>query len=598
MKRVLPLCQHLENSPMSEAAKDTIYVDIDDEITGIIDKVSSSKHKIVALVLPKRATVFQSLVNMKLLKRSGDKHKKKLVLITSEASILPLAGAVKLHTAKTLQSKPTIPVAPNEVSNDVELGEVDNYQELAEEDEEQDEEAEDEPVDKTKPIGALAAAGAVAAASKDDDDDVIEIDNKDKEEAPKASKSPPKSKKAKKDDKDKLKIPNFEKFRKRTLLIGGGVVLLLIFLIFAIFVLPKATITIQTDSVSANTSIDFTASTNATELDEETSVVPAEKVEVSKTDTEKVPATGKKNVGEKASGTVSLKLTDCSEIKTVVPAGTTVTSNSLAFTTQRSITFNSVPIVGECKNDIPEALPYTTATVKVIAKEPGTKYNINGGREFAVAGFSNVEGFDSSEMTGGTSKEVTVVSDSDIATAKEKLQDKSKDAALSELTSQLEDKKLLVIDDSLSSSEPTITSSPNVGAEASEVTVTSATTYSLFGVNRDDLNKLVVKEAEKDIDTSKQKISNNGLDEAVFRVLDRPTPDDIKFSVDTTVSTGAQFDEDAIKEEIAGKKSGQVELILEDKPNVKDVQVSFSPFWVYKVPSKVNRVEIVIEQAN
>lgn len=583
---------------MSEAAKDTIYVDIDDEITGIIDKVSTSKHKIVALVLPKRATVFQSLVNMKLLKRSGDKHKKKLVLITSEASILPLAGAVKLHTAKTLQSKPTIPVAPNEVSNDVELGEVDNYQELAEESEDNDEEVEDEPVDKTKPIGALAAAGAVAAASKEDDDDVIEIDNKDKKETPQASKSTssPKSKKSKKDSKDKLKIPNFDKFRKRILLIGGGVVLLLIFLIFAIFVLPKATITIQTDSVSANTAINFTASANATELDEETSVVPAEKAEVSKTDTEKVPATGKKNVGDKATGTVSLKLTDCSKNKTTVPAGTGVSSNNLTYITQSSVTFTRIIIGDTCSNEIDPSL--TTGTVKVTAKEPGDKYNINGGREFAVAGFSNVEGFDSSEMTGGSSKEVTIVSDSDIASAKEKLKDKSRDAALSELTSQLEEKKLLVIDDSLSSSEPTITTSPNVGSEASEVTVTSATTYSLFGVNRDDLNKLVVKEAEKDIDTSKQKISNDGLDEAVFRVLDRPTPDDIKFSVDTTVSTGAQFDEDAIKEEIAGKKSGQVELILEDKPNVKDVQVSFSPFWVYKVPSKANRVEIVIEQAN
>lgn len=106
---------------MAEAAKDTIYVDIDDDITGIIDKVAGSKNKIVALVLPKRATTLQSIVNMKLLKRSGDTHKKKLVLITSEAGLLPLAGAVKLHVAKTLQSKPTIPAAPDVPSDEVAL---------------------------------------------------------------------------------------------------------------------------------------------------------------------------------------------------------------------------------------------------------------------------------------------------------------------------------------------------------------------------------------------------------------------------------------------------------------------------------------------
>ena len=39
-----------------KAGKDTIYVDVDDEITSIIDKVENSSEKVVALVLPKRAT--------------------------------------------------------------------------------------------------------------------------------------------------------------------------------------------------------------------------------------------------------------------------------------------------------------------------------------------------------------------------------------------------------------------------------------------------------------------------------------------------------------------------------------------------------------
>ena len=58
---------------MAAPDKDTIYVDIDDEITGIIDKLRNSDAKVVALVLPKRATVFQSIVNMKLVahKRQG-----------------------------------------------------------------------------------------------------------------------------------------------------------------------------------------------------------------------------------------------------------------------------------------------------------------------------------------------------------------------------------------------------------------------------------------------------------------------------------------------------------------------------------------------
>ena len=94
---------------MEPSQKDTVYIDIDDEITSIIDKVSSSESKLVAGALPKRATMLQSSVNMKLLKKAADSAKKQVVLITSETSLLPLAGLAGLHVARTLQSKPAIP---------------------------------------------------------------------------------------------------------------------------------------------------------------------------------------------------------------------------------------------------------------------------------------------------------------------------------------------------------------------------------------------------------------------------------------------------------------------------------------------------------
>ena len=66
---------------MADAKKDTLYIDVDDEITVIIDKVRSSDGKIVALVLPKRAATLQSVVNLKLLKKTAQSAKKNLVLI-------------------------------------------------------------------------------------------------------------------------------------------------------------------------------------------------------------------------------------------------------------------------------------------------------------------------------------------------------------------------------------------------------------------------------------------------------------------------------------------------------------------------------------
>src|SRR3990167_2395009 len=123
---------------MTDSAKDTVYIDIDDEITSVIDKIRASNHKIIALVLPKRATVFQSIVNMKLIKRTADDLNKRVVLITSEVQVLPLAGAVGLHAAKTLQSKPVVPPAPETAKEDLALEEPDGSGETNEEEPELD----------------------------------------------------------------------------------------------------------------------------------------------------------------------------------------------------------------------------------------------------------------------------------------------------------------------------------------------------------------------------------------------------------------------------------------------------------------------------
>lgn len=580
---------------MSEAGKDTIYIDVDDEITGIIDKVSNSKHKIVALVLPKRAAVLQSIVNMKLLKRSGDSHKKQLVLITSEAGLLPLAGAVKLHVAKTLQSKPAIPAGPKIPSDDLavdddDTGSIDDIENL-----DDDEVVEDPKVDKAKTVGELAGAAAVGAKLADDDE-TIELDNELDATTPSSkagAKSGAKSKSAKGDK--KLKVPNFNKFRKRTIIIGAAVVALIILWILGITVLPKATVIIKTDNISVNTDLVFTASTSAEELDQEKSIVPATSKEVKKTDSEKVPATGKKNVGEKATGTVTMKLTNCDQDSVTIPAGTGVSNGSLTFITQDGITFNSVKIGNQCKND---SFPsFTSGTVKVTAQNPGDQYNISGGRTFSINGFSSVSGVDSSAMTGGTNKEVNVVSDQDVETAKGKLTDKSKAAATSELEKQLEDDELFPITESLTASTASITASPKVGDEATEVTVTSTTTYTMLGVKRDDLKKLVVKSVEDDIDTSKQKVADDGLDKAIFKLGEKASPTDQKINVQTTVSTGAQIDETALKAEIAGKKKGDVQKIVGEYPGVKEVEVKYSPFWVYKTPKNPNKITLVFEQA-
>lgn len=549
---------------MSSAAKDTIYIDIDDEITSIIEKVQDSPHKIVALVLPKRAAMLQSIVNMKLLKRSADDANKSLVLITSEAGLLPLAGAVGIHAAKTLQSKPEIPKAPVMQSDETEV-------------------SEDAELDPTKPIGALAAASLV------DTDDTIEVDSPEEEAAVSAA-SKSKSKKKEK----KLRVPNFGKFRTRLFLGGLAVVLLLVGWYFASFVLPKATITIKTDTSSVTSDLTVTVRPGLEELNEEQSVVPGDQEELRKTDTQKTAATGQKDIGKKASGEVTLSLTDCSQDEVTIPAGTGVSSGDLTFITTSDATLVAVQFGNQCRNsDFPQ---FSSETVGVTAQNAGDQYNV-AAKSYSVSGHSNVAG-QGTEMTGGTSKVVKVVRQEDIDTAKKTLLERNDDAAKEELSNQLEANGYFPISETFKTGKSEVASTPNVGDEASEVTITSTVVYTMTGLKTSELEKLIAKDVEGEIDTSRQAISDYGLDQAVFRVLGAESNGDVRLSIQTVVTAGPQIDEAQLKEEIKGKKKGETVELIKSRPGVTDVEIDFSPFWVFSTPRDTDKITITFENAD
>jgi hypothetical protein len=62
----------------------TFYIDIDEEITSIVDRLRKSKSKEVVIVVPKRAILIQSIVNLKLLKKESESFKKELIIVTQD----------------------------------------------------------------------------------------------------------------------------------------------------------------------------------------------------------------------------------------------------------------------------------------------------------------------------------------------------------------------------------------------------------------------------------------------------------------------------------------------------------------------------------
>ncbi len=85
--------------PVKEAAlkekiiskKKVLFTELDDEITGIYDKLKKYKMRNIYIVVPKRAVLFQSIVNLRILKRKAEDLKKNVYIITNDSNGMQLA---------------------------------------------------------------------------------------------------------------------------------------------------------------------------------------------------------------------------------------------------------------------------------------------------------------------------------------------------------------------------------------------------------------------------------------------------------------------------------------------------------------------------
>jgi hypothetical protein len=561
---------------MAVDKKDTIYIDVDDEITGIIDKLRGSDSKVVALVLPKRAAVFQSIVNMKLLKRAADAGKQNVVLITSEPGLMPLAGAAGLHVAKTLTSKPEIPVGP---------GLPDESEEMVDESEAYG--GAGEPlIDPNQPVGDLANSAALTPPLDNgvetialDDDELPPEAAPDKPKAPKNF-EPPKAKKDK-----KLKIPNFNRFR----LIMALIVLILILLIggfiFANAGLKKATVNIQTDASNINVNQNLDLSTSAETLDSDGSRVPAKLESYKKTYTQEVTTTGQKNEGNEASGSVTI--TNCGTSSETIPAGTGFSASGETFISQSDVT---VPVStflgrgGNCQNN-------GTANVNVMAQSPGSSYNLPSNTTFTIASsppYTTAEG----STSGGTDNIVQTVNQNDINNAKSKISTNNSSAKQS-LESQIRADGYYPLSATFSTGTPNVTSSADVGEAANSVTVTETINYTEFGVHESDLKSVLANNIDGQINSSKQSILDDGLSSASY-TLGNQGSSSASLVLTTKAEVGPELDETNIKTEVEGMKAGAIKSQLSSNPDVTGVSVKFSPFWVSSAPKNASKITINI----
>lgn len=532
--------------------KDVIHIDIEDDITSIIGKIKSSKERIIALVPPRRIGVLQSAVNIRLLARAAKSADKRVVIITSDNVLAGLAATADIPVAKTLQSKPEIAEIPALKVDDSDV--IDGGQ---------------------LPVGDMADS---AHKKPKDDKGVSEANALD---ATNKNKSPGNSAKS---NKKKPKIPDFNVFRKKFALIGGGVLLLIVFLVWATWFAPHATviITAKTKGVKVSETVKLTTDDTVSAKNDS---IKVQKRELQKEISVEFAATGKKNVGEKATG--SVRFSNSSKNSVTIAAGTILKNNDLSYVLSSSVTVPAATLSWDCSGKTCSG----TATASVRAAEGGSQYNAaSGSMSISVDG---IKASLMSPTSGGTDKTATVVTASDVASAKSKLNEQKDNGLKNQLAGSF-GSSAKVITDSYSENRSDPTPSVAVDSEASgSVLLKSTITASMLAADKSDIKSFIdAKIREDDIgDKKSQKIYDSGVDKAEFsQFTDRGGVQSLVVTANGKI--GPEINEAKVKEQAKGRTYGDVQSSIESIEGVEDVDVKFSPFWVRSVPNDIKKIKV------
>ncbi|MBU1151244.1 baseplate J/gp47 family protein [Patescibacteria group bacterium] len=92
------------------STKKVVYAEIDDEVTSVFDKLKKITASHIYIVVPKRALIFKSIVNLKILKRKAKDLKKTIYFVTNDDNGIYLASrlGITVYDKVNGEGKPSL----------------------------------------------------------------------------------------------------------------------------------------------------------------------------------------------------------------------------------------------------------------------------------------------------------------------------------------------------------------------------------------------------------------------------------------------------------------------------------------------------------
>lgn len=279
---------------------------------------------------------------------------------------------------------------------------------------------------------------------------------------------------------------NFPRFPvNKFAIIAAAVIFLIVFgSITAAKRLPKANLELVFAGQTLNQKVRVKVDPAAAEVDPQNAVLPASSVTVAKSGQKTAPATGKKTVGDKAKGEISIYNRRPDGGKTFT-AGTVISAENKDFILDANVQVASASAAADYS-----VVP-GKAKVAVTAKNFGPEYNLAAGTEFQVNTFSKSTyvAKNDSAFIGGTKQEIKVVSSKDQSDLKKALLSELKSQAAQEIESGKP--SLEVFPDTASVKSREEKYSNDAGQEAESVNLELSADITALAVEKQNLQNLL-----------------------------------------------------------------------------------------------------------
>lgn len=532
-----------------------IYLESDEEITSVVDKIKNAHSANVGLVVPRDATLLQSVVNLRLISKEAGHFNKQISIITTDRIGRNLASQIGLPVYGSIrEEKPITSHAPQ----------IDHDEVLAVEPE------------VSPPTESLTRPKGVNIHHFQDSRPIIRWKSQKKPVLNERNEPRSQTERSQKGIERKT-------FRFLWLLFPF---LALLALIGAYLLLPTSSVEIFLKSENLAKSIPIILTESVKNPDPAQNVFPATLLKTIAEKTEKFTTTGKKNLGGKASGTVTFT-NGLDSLNHKYSAGTKLLASSKTFVLKNSIT-----IPGATVQNL-KVVP-GTISAEIEAESAGEDYNIKATKFIIVGLPANQQealyAQSGTDLKGGFTKEVQVVSKDDFENAKKKLID--------ELSVQLDENLktqtngLKIIEKSMQISDPEITSSADVGSEATDFNLKVKLQKQAMAIDAQKFQDFLVTSLETQV--SSGKIVIIPTEDAYGLVVDKTAFD--KGELDLTANIQAKIvdkiDTDVIKAKILTNSKSKAENYILSQPGVEKVNFEFQPAWLKRISVLSKNVKV------